>query len=254
MKGPRWGRAPKVKQEELPFAVNDCCSGMKWSHYPAWTEAMQAVLRRNRDPKHKWFSLIDRMYTVHYLRAGWERLNRRVSGKKRLQGAGVDGVTIQQFEKRAEEEILKLAAELRKGRPRPRPVRRHWIPKGGKRRGRPLGLFSIRDKVVEETLKALIEPIFEREFLEGSHGFRPGRSTDTACQQLEGELEEGRVWVVDADVRSFLDPASYYTPIHERFLKSAGFSSKTLIRKPLRFPRRTCTASSSPRFTRCNTV
>jgi len=213
VKGPRWGRTAKVKQKELPYTANDCCSGLKWSRYPAWTEAMRRVLEERRDPKHKWHSLIDRMYREDLLQSGWERLNARVSGKKRRRGAGVDGETVEQFSKRAEEAIPKLAEELREGRYRPQPARRHWIPKGGKRRGRPLGLLCIRDKVVEETLKGLIEPIFEREFLEGSHGFRPGRSTDTACRQLEGELEEGRVWVVDADIRSCFDEID-----HEKLL------------------------------------
>lgn len=213
VKGPRWGRPAKEKQEGLPFEANDCCSGLKWSRYPAWTEAMRKVLRECRDPKHKWFSLMDRMYREDLLQSGWERLNGRTTGKKRQRGAGVDGETVERFAKRAEEAIPKLAEELREGRYRPQPARRHWIPKGGKKRGRPLGLFCVRDKVVEETLKGLIEPIFEREFLGGSHGFRPGRSTDTACRQLEGELEEGRVWVVDADVRSCFDEID-----HEKLL------------------------------------
>ena len=57
MKGPRWGRTGKGKQKELPLEAKDCCSGLKWSRYPAWTEAMQEVLGRDRDPKHKWYSL-----------------------------------------------------------------------------------------------------------------------------------------------------------------------------------------------------
>jgi RNA-directed DNA polymerase len=63
----------------------------------------------------------------------------------------------------------------------------------------------VRDKVVQEALRSLIEPIFEVEFLEGSHGFRPGRSTDTACQRLEQYLAAGKVWVVDADITGFFD-------------------------------------------------
>lgn len=217
VKGPRWGRTRKVKQEELPYEANDCCRGLKWSLYPAWTEAMREALGKNRGPRRKWFSLIDRMWDPRQLRAGWERLNRRKQGQERSRGAGVDGETVEQFAKRAQGEIRRLAEELREGRYRPRPVRRHWISKGRNRKGRPLGLPSTRDKVVQETLKALIEPIFEREFLEGSHGFRPKRSTETACRRLEGYLEEGYDWVVDADVRSCFDEID-----HEKLLEEVN--------------------------------
>jgi RNA-directed DNA polymerase len=117
----------------------------------------------------------------------------------------VDGVTVQEFSKRAEQEIARLAEELKTGSYRPRPVRRHWINKLGTTKKRPLGLPSVRDKVVQEALKSLIEPIFEYEFKDGSHGFRPGRSTDTACLRLEASLRMGKCWVVDADITGFFD-------------------------------------------------
>jgi RNA-directed DNA polymerase len=117
----------------------------------------------------------------------------------------VDGVTVESFAKRAGEEIDRLAAELKAGSYRPRPVKRHYIPKPGTTKKRPLGLPCVRDKVVQEALRSLIEPIFEAEFLEGSHGFRQERSTETACQWLEQSLGTGKVWVVDADITGFFD-------------------------------------------------
>lgn len=202
---PSWGRVRRMKQESLPIKANDRCGGMDWSRHPAWTESMKGALKTRQESGGKWFSLIDRMWDPRWLQAAWERLNRRITGEKRRRGAGVDGVTVEGFAKRVGEEIPRLAGELRAGTYRPRAARRHWIPKPGTTKKRPLGLPCVRDKVVQEALRSLIEPIFEVEFLEGSHGFRPGRSTETACQRLEELLKGGKVWVVDADITGFFD-------------------------------------------------
>lgn len=203
---PDWGRVQATKQEGLPEGVNDCCGGiLQWSRHPAWTERMRAALKKRQESGGKWFSLIDRVYDPRQLQWAWERIDRRTTGDARRRGAGVDGVTIEQFVEQAEEEIPRLGQELKTGSYRPKPVRRHWIPKPGTNKKRPLGLPCTRDKVVQEALKSLIEPIFEYEFLDGSHGFRPNRSTDTACQRLESWLETGKVWVVDADITGCYD-------------------------------------------------
>lgn len=203
---PEWGRVIKAKQEGLPETVSDYCGGIsKWSHHPAWTERMRAALKTRRGSRGKWFSLIDRIYDPRQLQLAWGRLDRRITGKARRRGAGVDGVTVEKFAERAREEVSRLGEELKAGKYRPRPVRRHWIPKPGTNKKRPLGLPCVRDKVVQEALRSLIEPIFESEFLEGSHGFRPNRSTDTACRHLEAWLRAGKVWVVDADITGCYD-------------------------------------------------
>ena len=201
-----WGRVGQAKQEVLPERASDCCGGItEWSRHPAWTERMRAALKTRQESGGKWFSLIDRVYDVRQLRLAWERLDERTKGEKRRRGAGVDGVTVERFVERAEEEIRRLGEELKAGSYRPRPVRRHWIAKPGTNKKRPLGLPCVRDKVVQEVLRSLIEPIFEEEFLGGSHGFRPNRSTETACRRLEGELRAGKVWVVDADITGCYD-------------------------------------------------
>lgn len=202
---PGWGRTRKAKQQRLPGMANDRCDGIEWDRHPAWTESMRAALQVRRATGGKWFSLIDRMWDPRLLMKAWERLNQRVKGDKRRRGAGVDGVTVERFEERAEQEIAKLAEELKAGTYRPRPVKRHYIPKPGTTKKRPLGLPCIRDKVVQEALRSLIEPIYEIEFLDGSHGFRPKRSIDTACRRLEELLAAGKVWVVDADITGFFD-------------------------------------------------
>lgn len=200
-----WGRIRRMKQQSLPTEANDRCGGIDWSRYPAWTESMRAALRTRQESKGKWFSLIDRMWDRRQLQAAWDRIDERVKGEARNRGAGVDGVTVESFAKRAGEEIDRLAAELKNGSYRPRPVKRHYIPKPGTTKKRPLGLPCVRDKVVQEALRSLIEPIFEVEFLEGSHGFRQERSTETACQWLEQSLARGKVWIVDADITGFFD-------------------------------------------------
>lgn len=214
---PSWGRVRRMKQERLPEMVNDQCDGMDWSHHPAWTVSMRAALKTRQESGGKWFSLIDRMWDPMLLEGAWERLYRRITGKARRRGAGVDGVTVEEFAKWPGVEALDLAVDLKAGKYRPRPVRRHYIAKPGTTKKRPLGLPCVRDKVVQEALRSLIEPIFEVEFLEGSHGFRPKRSTDTACQRLEEQLKAGKAWVVDADITGFFDNID-----HEKLLEQVN--------------------------------
>ncbi|MDM7999732.1 MAG: group II intron reverse transcriptase/maturase [Dehalococcoidia bacterium] len=200
-----WGRVKKMKQESLPLRANDHCGGIEWDRHPAWTDAMREALKTRQESKGKWFSLIDRMWDRRHLQSAWDRIEKRVIGEARKRGAGVDGVTVEKFGQQAASEIDRLAEELKSGTYRPRPVRRHYIPKPGTTKKRPLGLPCVRDKVVQEALRSLMEPIFETEFLEGSHGFRGKRSTDTACQQLERYLQAGKGWVVDSDILGFFD-------------------------------------------------
>ena len=183
---PEWGRVKQTKQEGLPERADDYCGGiLEWSRHPAWTERMRAALTR-QESGGKWFSLIDRMYDLRQLQSAWVRIDLFTTGDARRRGAGVDGVTVEKFVEQAGEEIPRLGEELKTGTYRPRPVRRHWISKPGTNKKRPLGLPCARDKVVQEALRSLIEPIFECEFLDGSHGFRPGRSTirHVSCWRL----------------------------------------------------------------------
>jgi RNA-directed DNA polymerase len=146
----------------------------------------------------------------------------------------VDGVTVERFVERAEEEIGRLGEELKTGSYSPRPVRRHWIAKPGTNKKRPLGLPCVRDKVVQEALRSLIEPIFEEGFLDGSHGFRPNRSTETACRQLEEELRAGKVWVVDADIAGCYDNIDHEKLLDEVNRRIADGKILELIRRFLK--------------------
>jgi RNA-directed DNA polymerase len=179
--------------------------GRKQTGHSMWTEAMKAAIGQLRRAGRKWYALWDKVIAPANLEAAWGRINRRVTGKKRLQGAGVDGVTVAEFANRAGRELQKLGEQLATGRYHPSPVRRHYRPKAGSRKLRPLGLPTMRDRVVQEACRSMIEPIFEAEFLGSSHGFRPGRSVDTACRQVEQNLSMGKEWVVDVDIEKCYD-------------------------------------------------
>lgn len=199
-----WGRVKSATKETGLGQPSDVF-GRKPTGYPMWTEAMKAAIGELRRAGRKWYALWDKVIAPANLAAAWDRINRRVTGKKRRGGAGVDGVTVAKFADRAEEELRKLGEQLAAGRYSPSPVRRHYIPKAGSNKLRPLGLPTVRDRVVQEACRSMIEPIFEAEFLGSSHGFRPGRSVDTACAQVEQHLAMGREWVVDIDIEKCYD-------------------------------------------------
>jgi RNA-directed DNA polymerase len=117
---------------------------------------------------------------------------------------GVDGVTVEAFGADLEANLAALVVELRGKHYRPQPVRRVWIPKpdGGQR---PLGIPAVRDRVVQQAVVQVLEPIFEADFSSHSHGFRPGRSTFSALRELYGQVRGGHVYIVDVDIEKFFD-------------------------------------------------
>jgi RNA-directed DNA polymerase len=170
-----WGRVKSPTKGTGLGQPKDVFS-RKQAGYSMWTEAMKAAIGQLRRAGRKWYALYDKVIAPANLEAAWDRTNRRVTGKKRRGGAGVDGVTVAKFADRAEGELGRLGEQLATGRYNPSPVRRHYIPKAGSVKLRPLGLPTVRDKVVQEACRSMIEPIFEAEFLASSHGFRPGEA------------------------------------------------------------------------------
>jgi RNA-directed DNA polymerase len=118
---------------------------------------------------------------------------------------GSDHQSLEQFEEQLESNLAKLEEEVRTGSYRPRPIRRAYIDKPGSKAKRPLGIPAVRDKVVQTALKMVIEPIFEREFIDTSFGFRPGRGCKDALRSVERLLKAGYTWVVDADLKSYFE-------------------------------------------------
>jgi RNA-directed DNA polymerase len=118
--------------------------------------------------------------------------------------AGVDHVSIPRFEAELEAELDRLHEQVRTGQYQPQAVRRAWIPKGAGAM-RPLGIPTVRDRVVQTALRHVLEPIFEHEFAEHSYGFRPGRGAKDALRRVDGLLREGYCHVVDADIKGYFD-------------------------------------------------
>ncbi len=181
-----------------------------WVERAVWTDRMLAALEVGVKGG-KWFSLMDKVYAKGNLSAA----ARKVIANKG--SAGVDRVTVEIFEKHLDANIERLHEELRQGRYEPQAIRRTYIPKSGSKELRPLGIPTVRDRVVQKALNNAIEPIFEREFAERSYGFRPGRGCKDALREVARWLDESRLWVVDADLKSYFD-----TIPHDRLMTLVG--------------------------------
>jgi len=155
----------------------------------------------------RWFSLIDKVYRIETLKAAWHKVEDNAGA------AGVDGQSVERFGDRAEKYLKELSIALERGSYRPMPVRRVEISKGGGKL-RPLGIPVVKDRIVQTALKFVLEPIFEREFLKMSYGFRPGLGCKDALREVERWLKEGYTFVVDADLKSYFD-----TIDHERLME-----------------------------------
>lgn len=163
-----------------------------------WTVRMLEALARGNDGR-QWHTLIDKVWSPQAL----EMAVHTVTARKGA--AGVDGQTTEAFAKSGAEEIAVITRLLREGRYEPRPVKRRWIEKPGSKDLRPLGIPTVRDRVVQSALLYVIEPVFESGFAAHSYGFRPGRSARHAVERVERLLEAGYTWVVDADIKGYFD-------------------------------------------------
>jgi RNA-directed DNA polymerase len=181
-----------------------------WVEPMVWTERMLTALEQGVKGG-KWFSLIDKIHPERTLRAAFGQ----VAANKG--SAGVDHVTTTMFGDRLDEEVRKLSKQLRNGTYRPQAIRRHYIPKPGSQEKRPLGIPTVRDRVVQTALRMVVEPIFEREFAEHSYGFRPGRGCKDALRRVDGLLKYGYTYIVDADLKSYFD-----TIPHDRLMTLVG--------------------------------
>lgn len=146
-----------------------------------------------------WFSLMDKVYAPANLAAAWKRV------RSNRGAAGVDGQSVARFERDASKYLDELHQELRRGSYRPSPVRRRWIEKTGTRKKRPLGIPTVRDRVVQGALRQVLEPIWEAKFADQSYGFRPRRSCKDALRRVQALLRSRYTWVVDADIQSYYD-------------------------------------------------
>jgi len=169
-----------------------------WAEPSVWTERMLTALE-NGVKGGKWFSLRDKLYAPKNLAAAWHRV------RSNRGAAGVDGQGIELFGAQAEKYLDELHGALKNGRYEPQPVLRRWIPKPGTTKLRPLGIPTVKDRVVQTALRNVLEPIWENQFVPQSYGFRPGRGCKDALRRVDQLLTAGHVWVVDADIQSFFD-------------------------------------------------
>lgn len=158
----------------------------------------------------RWFTLIDKVYALPTLRTAFARV------KANGGAPGVDHVTVAMYDARLDANLTALATALREGTYRPQPIRRHWIPKGPRHR-RPLGIPTVRDRVVQTALRLVLEPIFEVTFAPQSYGFRPRRSAKAALRRVAALLRAGYRYVVDADLQTYFDSIPH-APLRERVL------------------------------------
>jgi RNA-directed DNA polymerase len=189
------GSAAKAKQGR--DATGGEFHRLWWAEASIWTDRMVSALG-NGVKGGKWFSLIDKVVRPRTLDIAWQRVARNKGA------GGTDGQSIERFSHQAERYLAELQASLADGSYRPSPVKRVEIPKGdGKTR--PLGIPTVKDRIVQTALKMVIEPIFEVQFRPGSFGFRPGRGCKDALREVDRLLKEGYTHVVDADLKSYFD-------------------------------------------------
>ena len=178
---------------------------------PPKIEKLQKALhvKAKEEPEFRFYQLYDKMYRKDILVHAYALC--RANGG----AAGVDGEGFEAIESEGREGWLgELRQTLKERFYRVAPVRRVWIPKanGGQR---PLGIPTIYDRVCQQAILNRLEPIFEPVFDEANFGYRRGRSTKDALTKIWRELEEGNGWVVDADLKDFLDVSSYCPLVHE---------------------------------------
>lgn len=169
-----------------------------WANPSVWTDRMLTTLEQGVRGG-KWHTLIDKVYAPRNLCSASER----VIGNQGA--AGVDRQTVEGFLTHRQKELDRLGESLRTNTYRPLAVRRVWIPKPGSKEQRPLGILTVRDRVVQAAMLHVLEPIFDATFSENSYGFRHGRGCHHALERVEQWLKDGNVFVVDADLKSYFD-------------------------------------------------
>ena len=149
--------------------------------------------------------------------------------------AGIDKVSIQMFEKNLDANLDRLMRELKQGLFQPLPARRVYIPKDAKcTKFRPLGIPAVRDRVAQEVLRRLLNPIFEKKFHDDSYGFRPKRSCHQAVERVLELHRQGYQWVLDADIQGFFDNLSHDAVMRELADVVADGNILRLVEKFLR--------------------
>lgn len=207
MNTPEQGNCASVSAERQAQQAQEPRPDWGWVETAVWRVRMLKALEEGVKGN-RWFRLIDKVWADRTLQRAWERVSSNGGSP------GMDGVSVERFEKECQSRLLAVKERLKTGTYEPKPVKRVWIEKLGSREKRPLGIPTVTDRIVQTALRNVIEPIFEKDFAEQSYGFRPGRGCKDALRRVDKLLKEGRAWVVDADIKAYFD-----TIPHDRLMK-----------------------------------
>src|SRR5215472_9164200 len=198
------------------------------------SQALERIRKVARERKKERFTALFHHLSIDLLEEAFFEL-------KEDAAPGVDRLTWTDYEADLEQNLEDLHARVHRGGYRALPSRRVYIPKPDGQQ-RPLAVAALEDKIVQRAAVALLSVIYEEDFLGISYGFRPGRSTHDALDALCVGIDSRKVsWIMDADIRSFLDPASYCPLVHEAHANSSPCRAITLMRSPFCRPRVTWT-------------
>jgi RNA-directed DNA polymerase len=193
--------------------------------------ALQRVLYRvaKQQPDRRFHALHDKIARGDVLVRAWEQVRAN-------RGApGVDGITIEDVERTGVSAFLEeLAADLRAGSYRPKPLRRAYVPKSGGRKTRPLGIPTVRDRVAMSAARIVIEPIFEADFRPVSFGFRPRRQAHEALEAVRVAANGGLEWVLDADIELCFDQIDHEALMAQLRRRVSDRNALKLVRSWLR--------------------
>lgn len=216
--------APASNRVSRRFSGDDL-THWAWTEPSIWTNPMLATLEHHGVRGGKWHSLIDKVYNPANLFSA----HREVAANK---GApGVDNVTIEDFTAGLTRNLDKLEQQLRDGSYRPQSIKRVQIPKPGTNETRPLGIPTVRDRVVQNALRHVLEPILERAFAEHSYGFRPNRGCKDALRRVDRLVKAGYKYTVDVDLKSYFDTIPHDRLVQELRKHVADNSVIALVEK-----------------------
>lgn len=199
MKSAKTRVTPVESMEERPeakgkSAVRDASPTQRGNDAP--TNMQRIGQRAKTKPEEKWTNLLNHIRNPLLTEAYWQ-LSKKAA-------TGVDGVTWAEYGVRLDERLCDLEDRIHRGSYHPQPVRRVHIPKGDGRT-RPLGIPALEDKIVQQAVRMILEPIYEAQFIGFSYGFRPNRSPHRALDALAEMIARKVSWMLDADIRSFFD-------------------------------------------------
>lgn len=206
------------------FSGDDLCH-WAWTEPSVWTNPMLATLEHHRVRGGKWHSLIDKVYRPENLYSAY----REVAAN---QGApGVDNIRIEDFTAGLTRNVDKLEQQLRDGTYCPQAIKRVHLPKPGTHETRPLRIPTVRDRVVQNALRHVLEPILERQFAEHSYGFRPQRGCKDALRRVDRLVKSGFKYTVDVDLKSYFDTIPHDRLVEELRKYVADNSVIALVEK-----------------------